>query len=203
MPAAPGEEGPVAPPDVRPTTAPPAWRTIHQKKKPTRKREAAPQPGPAPPPSMPMPSAPTPMQMPTYVPTAPPASSLPPPSMMPPSMMPPSMMPPSMMDQSRQQSWYSWQREYLFFVFQLTSLLTILQPIQDTPPHPHPVLLCMKFRNHDPSASSDPGLLEIPTCNCLVSVFPYNPDLSMLLPYGSVMTQSGLGILLVLLYLLL
>jgi hypothetical protein len=185
MPSAPGEEGPVAPPDVRPTTAPPAWRTIHQKKKATRRRDAAPPPAPAPAPPPSMPSAPTPMPMPmpmpmpTYIPTAPPASSLP---------------PPSMMDQSRQQSWYAWQRESLVSICQLASLLTILQPTQDTPPPPHQVLLCMKFRNHDLSASSDPGLLEIPTCNGLVSVFLYTFRSIMLLSYDFVMTQSRLGI---------
>ncbi len=96
MPSAPGEENPV--PDDRPMTAPPAWRTIHTKRKPAKKREAQPAPPPPPPP---MPSAPTPAPpMPVYhhqVPTAPPASAM--------------MPPPSVMDQSRQQSWYAWQRE--------------------------------------------------------------------------------------------
>ncbi|KIM24288.1 hypothetical protein M408DRAFT_234148 [Serendipita vermifera MAFF 305830] len=106
MPSAPGEENPVPPPDDRPMTAPPAWRTIHTKRKAPKKREqqappaSVQAPAPAPPPAMPSAPAPVPMPMPVHhhVPTAPPASAMP---------------PPSMMDQSRQQSWYAWQRKYL------------------------------------------------------------------------------------------
>lgn len=64
MPDAPAEEAPHSL-EERPTTAPPAWRTIHQRRKPKRREQ------PAPPP-MPMPSAPAP-------PAAPAVSAPPPP----------------------------------------------------------------------------------------------------------------------------
>ncbi|PVG03784.1 hypothetical protein CPB86DRAFT_810354 [Serendipita vermifera] len=105
MPEQPGPEAPQPLQEDRPATAPPAWRTIHQKKK-AKKREQ-PQPAPAStaaPPVTALPSAPSiPMHMPPMS-MSHPVSNLAPPTVVP----APSVMG-SIMDPARQaSSWYAW-----------------------------------------------------------------------------------------------
>ncbi|KAG8799260.1 hypothetical protein FRC17_007183 [Serendipita sp. 399] len=159
MPEAPAEGAAPAAEELRPTTAQPAWRTIQQKRKPGRKRE---QPVPQQQPQM-QPQPPTPMPMPV-----PAASSVPPPAPMPVPMQtatftatgpPPSAMPPpSVMDQSRQQSWYAWQREFYYF----KAFITRLNPSAADP-------------RYVPSSPSSAPMYEVPDTRPLGFFGPRSP----------------------------
>lgn len=119
MPDAPGGEEPMQPPEDRPMTAPPAWRTIHQKKKPVRRNRDQSQSTAPPPMQMPSAPMPPPPVAPTPAPPPPPSAIhqhrpqppyTPQPQYTP--QPPPMPQPPHDQDRDRLQSWYAWQREY-------------------------------------------------------------------------------------------